>query len=69
MIMKELAFCPCGKKIFVPEKLDMMAVAHEIPYCLAFIKLEPHEFLRYVRLSMGITDEEAKNLQSNSRTN
>lgn len=48
------AICPCGRKFYVDTL--QFAVLHELPVCERFESLEPHEFLRYVRQSKGITD-------------
>lgn len=53
--MESLGRCPCGKKIWADTQ--SYAVMHEIPYCQAFLKLEPDKFLTYVRRSRGIPDE------------
>ena len=50
-----LGTCPCGKQIFADE--SGLAVAHELPPCDEFVRMEALEFLRYVRRSRGIPDE------------
>lgn len=51
-----LGRCPCGGEIAAAD--DPPAVAHSVPYCLSFEKMEPVEFLAYVRRSRGIPEEE-----------
>lgn len=47
--------CPCGKKFFVCT--PQCAVIHELPMCEKFKALEPHEYLRYIRLSDGLVTD------------
>jgi hypothetical protein len=56
---QSLGFCPCGRQIFASTK--GYAVAHELPYCEAFRRLDATEFLRYVRKSRGLPDPEENN--------
>jgi hypothetical protein len=51
---EDLGICPCGRRIYGNRKL--FAVIHEAPICDQFRKLEPDEFLKYVRRFRGITD-------------
>jgi hypothetical protein len=52
---EHLGLCPCGKEIGANAATG--AVVHGIPPCEAFLKLEPTEFLAYVRRSRGIACE------------
>lgn len=52
---ESLGKCPCGGDIAASSGARP-AVAHSIPYCLEFKRLEPTEFLAYVRRSRGIPD-------------
>jgi hypothetical protein len=50
----DLGLCPCGQPIFASS--EPAAVIHGIPYCEQFLKLEPDEFLTYVRRFRRISD-------------
>lgn len=54
LIVEPLGLCVCGRKIAA--NADKGAVVHEVPYCEAFLKLDPLDFLTYVRRSRGIPD-------------
>lgn len=41
-----MGLCPCGGEFFVSS--NPPATAHSMPYCDAFAKLSPTEFLRWV---------------------
>jgi hypothetical protein len=47
VMMQDLGLCPCGSRISV--NAEQGAIAHEPPVCETFMKLEPDEFLSYVR--------------------
>jgi hypothetical protein len=49
-----IGLCKCGRQIYAGK--DKVAVVHALPYCKAFVRLDPVEFLRYVRRSRGIPD-------------
>lgn len=53
--LEQLGKCVCGKQIFA----SMAAVIHEVPYCKAFLDMEPVAFLSYVRRFRGISDARA----------
>lgn len=59
-IDKEIeGICPCGKGftagiVAEGEMKGAQLVTHAEPICDEFKKLEPHEFLAYVRKSWGI---------------
>ena len=55
-----LGLCPCGVAIYANRETG--AVAHDVPFCEQFRMLEPMEFLRYVRRSRGIPEEETVKL-------
>jgi hypothetical protein len=45
-----LGNCPCGQPIAAD--LEGGGVGHMVPYCEPFLRLEPTEFLRYVRQAL-----------------
>jgi hypothetical protein len=51
---EDLGLCACGRRIYADVKHG--AVVHEVPFCKAFLELEPDKFLTYVRRSRGIPD-------------
>jgi hypothetical protein len=51
---EDLGLCPCGKKIGANGPAGH--VIHELPACKAFMKLDPVQFLAYVRRSRGVTE-------------
>jgi hypothetical protein len=59
--MTDLGLCPCGGRIAASRISE--GVSHQYPPCQKFIDLEPLEFLKYVRRSRGISDEEAEALE------
>lgn len=54
--VKDLGKCPCGAQLY--GSVDPPAVAHSMPYCAEFNRMEPDEFLTYVRRSRGIPDSQ-----------
>lgn len=58
VIMEHLGTCPCGKNIFV--SVDDRCVAHDAPLCEAFSKMDPEEFITYVRKSRGLPPPEGE---------
>jgi hypothetical protein len=53
-----LGKCVCGKNIY--GSISLNGVAHDLPYCNIFIKLEPDKFLTFIRKSRGIPDEKSQ---------
>jgi hypothetical protein len=50
--MQDLGLCVCGGKISASTNPPaVMAVMHSIPYCEQFEKLDPEDFLAFVRMS------------------
>jgi hypothetical protein len=49
---EDIGRCPCGQRIGA--NAETCAVVHALPYCDAFMALEPDDFLEYVRKSRGI---------------
>ncbi len=56
--VEDLGLCACGRRIYADA--EQCAVVHELPYCEKFLRLEPLEFLRYVRRSRGLPDPPLK---------
>lgn len=54
VVMEHIGICPCGKNIFASR--DEPCIAHDAPLCEAFDKMDPDEFVTYVRRSRGLPD-------------
>ena len=55
-IFERLGKCPCGRPVYANVDEGTAGLIHLTPTCVAFDRMEPSDFVAWMRRSFGILD-------------